>query len=117
MQMFSGSSCRVCVACPIAPTRAAPPLSILIGVMAPIILFLAGYGISSSFREFVLAIDLRLMTGYKRGSQLRHPSNDRMAETVRRVIVDNSDRLHEGVTDRRANELESSAQQIAAERV
>jgi len=40
-----------------------PPLPILIGVMAPIILFLAGYGMSSSFREFVLAIDLRLMMG------------------------------------------------------
>jgi hypothetical protein len=106
MYMLSRSSYLKCVSCPIA--------SILIGVMAPIILFIAGYVMSSSFCEFVLAVDLRLMTGYKRGSQLRHPSNDRIAETVRRVIIDESDRLHEGVTDRRADELESSAQQIMA---
>jgi hypothetical protein len=38
-----------------------PPLRLLIGVTAPIVVFLAGYGISRSFRELVLTADLRLM--------------------------------------------------------
>jgi hypothetical protein len=40
-----------------------PPLPILIGFMVPIIAFLAGFWMSSAFREFVLAADLRLMMG------------------------------------------------------
>ena len=38
-----------------------PPLPILIGVTAPIIVFFAGFWMSHLFREFVLAADLRLM--------------------------------------------------------
>lgn len=41
----------------------APPLPILIGVAAPIAAFLAAYWLSPPFREFVLAADLRLLTG------------------------------------------------------
>ena len=40
-----------------------PPLPILIALLVPIIVFFAAYLISSSFREFVLAADLRFMTG------------------------------------------------------
>jgi hypothetical protein len=40
-----------------------PPLPILIAVTAPVVVFLAGYWMSSAFREFVLAADLRLMMG------------------------------------------------------
>ncbi len=36
----------------------APPLGLLIGLTAPLSLFLGGYWISRSFREFVLSIDL-----------------------------------------------------------
>jgi hypothetical protein len=39
----------------------APPLSLLIGLVAPIVLFLVGYWGSQSFREFVLSIDLRFI--------------------------------------------------------
>jgi hypothetical protein len=39
----------------------APPLGLLIGLTAPLSLFLGGYWISRSFREFVLSIDLRLI--------------------------------------------------------
>ena len=38
-----------------------PPLPILIGVTAPIIVFLAAFWMSRPFRELVLAADLRLM--------------------------------------------------------
>jgi hypothetical protein len=41
----------------------APPLPILIGVTVPIIVFLAGFGLSRPFRSFILAADLRFMTG------------------------------------------------------
>ena len=40
-----------------------PPLSILAGVTAPIIGFLAAFWVSRAFRDFVLAADLRLVTG------------------------------------------------------
>ncbi len=39
-----------------------PPFPILIGVMAPIIAFLAAFWVSRAFRDFVLAADLRLVT-------------------------------------------------------
>lgn len=39
-----------------------PPLALLITVTAPVILFLAGFWVSQSLREFVLAADLRFMT-------------------------------------------------------
>src|SRR3990172_3804953 len=39
------------------------PLPILIGVTAPIIAFLITYGFSPAFRDFVLSLDLRLVTG------------------------------------------------------
>ncbi len=39
-----------------------PPLPILIGFTAPLIVFLVGFWMSSSFRAFVLSIDLRVMT-------------------------------------------------------
>jgi hypothetical protein len=41
----------------------APPLALLMTLTTPIIAFLAAFGLSRSFREFVLAADLRLMTG------------------------------------------------------
>jgi hypothetical protein len=40
-----------------------PPLALLIAFAAPLIVFLAAYGTSHSFREFVLAADLRFATG------------------------------------------------------
>ncbi len=40
-----------------------PPFPIVIGVAVPIIFFLATFWLSRAFREFVLAIDLRLATG------------------------------------------------------
>lgn len=40
-----------------------PPLSLAIGIAAPIISFFALLRLSSSFREFVLAADLRLLVG------------------------------------------------------
>ncbi len=43
--------------------RGTLPLPILIGVMAPIIAFLAAFWVSRAFREFVLAADIRLATG------------------------------------------------------
>lgn len=39
------------------------PLPILAGVLTPIIVFLAAYWISGTFRDFVLTVDLRLATG------------------------------------------------------
>jgi hypothetical protein len=39
------------------------PLPILIGVTAPLIVFLAAFWVSPAFRDFVLAVDLRLVTG------------------------------------------------------
>jgi hypothetical protein len=41
----------------------APPLPILIGVSAPLIAFLAAFWVVRAFRDFVLAVDLRLVTG------------------------------------------------------
>lgn len=40
-----------------------PPIPILIGVMAPLIVFFAGLWMSPRFRDFVLAADLRFVTG------------------------------------------------------
>lgn len=40
-----------------------PPLPILIGFTAPIVVFFAGFRLSRPFREFVLGTDLRLATG------------------------------------------------------
>jgi hypothetical protein len=39
-----------------------PPIPVGVGVTAPIIAFLLAFAISSSFREFVLTLDLRLAT-------------------------------------------------------
>src|SRR5271157_4210774 len=39
------------------------PIPIVIGVTTPIIVFLAGFGLSRSFHDFVLRADLRLMAG------------------------------------------------------
>ncbi len=41
----------------------APPFPILIGVSAPLIAFLAAFRLVRAFRDFVLAVDLRLVTG------------------------------------------------------
>src|SRR5262249_50029199 len=46
----------------VAP-RGAPPLALLIGLMAPLSLFLVGYRVIPSLREFVLSADLRLIVG------------------------------------------------------
>ena len=43
--------------------RGSPPLPLLIAVTAPVIAFLAAFRTSRSFREFVLAADLRFMVG------------------------------------------------------
>lgn len=40
-----------------------PPLPIAFGATAPIVLFVAGLGISHTFREWVLALDVRVMLG------------------------------------------------------
>jgi hypothetical protein len=40
-----------------------PPLPIAIGVAAPLVLFFASLRLSTSFREFVLSLDLRLIAG------------------------------------------------------
>ncbi len=40
-----------------------PPFPIVIGVTVPIIVFLAAFRLLKAFREFVLTVDLRLMTG------------------------------------------------------
>ena len=41
----------------------APPLALLIGLVAPLTLFLVGYRIIPALREFVLSADLRLIVG------------------------------------------------------
>lgn len=46
----------------VAP-RGTPPLVLLTTGATPVLLFLAAFWLSHSFREFVLAADLRLMTG------------------------------------------------------
>lgn len=46
----------------VAPTGA-PPLALLIGLLAPLSLFLIGYWTIPSLREFVLSADLRLIVG------------------------------------------------------
>ncbi|HTV14609.1 MAG TPA: hypothetical protein VME68_07835 [Acidobacteriaceae bacterium] len=43
-----------------APNR--PPLPLGLGVMAPVLIFLVWYGMSQSFREFVLSINPRTLT-------------------------------------------------------
>src|SRR6267154_996089 len=46
----------------VAP-RGAPPLALLIGLLAPLSLFLLGYQTIPPLREFVLSADLRLIVG------------------------------------------------------
>jgi len=46
----------------VAP-RGAPPLALLIGLLAPLSLFLVGYRTIPSLREFVLSADLRVIVG------------------------------------------------------
>ena len=41
----------------------APPLALLIGLLAPLSLFLIGYRTIPQLREFVLSVDLRLIAG------------------------------------------------------
>jgi hypothetical protein len=41
----------------------APPLALLIGLLAPLSLFLVGYRTIPSLREFVLSVDLRVIVG------------------------------------------------------
>jgi hypothetical protein len=41
----------------------APPLALLIGVLAPLTLFLVGYRAIRPLREFILSIDLRVIVG------------------------------------------------------
>jgi hypothetical protein len=45
------------------PPTGAPPFPLAIGVAAPLALFFAWLRLSPSFREFVLALDLRLVAG------------------------------------------------------
>jgi hypothetical protein len=46
----------------VAP-RGAPPLALLIGLLAPLSLFLVGYRTIPRLREFILSADLRLIVG------------------------------------------------------
>jgi hypothetical protein len=46
----------------VAPSGA-PPLALLIGLLAPLSLFLVGYLALQPLREFVLSVDLRLIVG------------------------------------------------------
>lgn len=39
------------------------PLPILVGVTAPLLVFLTAFWVSRTFRDFVLTVDLRLVTG------------------------------------------------------
>lgn len=41
----------------------APPLALLIGLLAPLVLFLIGYRFVRPLREFILSADLRLIVG------------------------------------------------------
>jgi hypothetical protein len=41
----------------------APPLALLIGLLAPLTLFLVGYVAIRPLREFILSVDLRLLVG------------------------------------------------------
>jgi hypothetical protein len=43
--------------------QGAPPLALLIGLLAPLSLFLLGYWIIRPLREFILSVDLRLIVG------------------------------------------------------
>jgi hypothetical protein len=45
------------------PTR--PPLAVLVAVVAPLLVFGAAYRASCRFRDFVLVIDLRLLTAFQ----------------------------------------------------
>src|SRR5947209_9764646 len=40
-----------------------PPLALLIGLVAPLTLFLVGYSANRQLREFILSVDLRLIVG------------------------------------------------------
>ena len=44
-------------------TPGAPPLALLIGLLAPLSLFLVGYWAIRPLREFILSVDLRLIAG------------------------------------------------------
>jgi hypothetical protein len=44
-------------------SRGAPPLALLIGLVAPLSLFLVGYRVIRRLREFVLSADVRLIVG------------------------------------------------------
>ena len=46
-----------------ATPRGQPPLALIAGVWAPVVLFFATYWLSGPFREYVLAADLRLISG------------------------------------------------------
>src|SRR5579884_1156631 len=46
----------------VAPSGA-PPLALLIGLLAPLSLFVAGYWAIRPLREFILSADLRLIVG------------------------------------------------------
>src|SRR5882672_8299477 len=46
-----------------AATQGAPPLALLIGLLAPLTLFLLGYWTIPPVREFILSVDLRLIVG------------------------------------------------------
>jgi hypothetical protein len=45
------------------PQQGAPPLALLIGLLAPLGLFLVGYRTIQPLREFILSADLRLIVG------------------------------------------------------
>ena len=40
-----------------------------------------------------------------------------VAKAIDGVVVEHADGLHQGITNRRANELESALEQVAAQRV
>src|ERR1700722_12505159 len=44
-------------------TQGAPPLALLIGLLAPLSLFLLGYRTIRPLREFILSVDLRIIVG------------------------------------------------------
>jgi hypothetical protein len=46
-----------------SPTN--PPLGVLIAIVAPLAVFASAYLVSDRFRDFVLAIDLRLLTAFQ----------------------------------------------------
>ena len=46
-----------------AALRGGPPLALLIGLVAPLTLFLVGYSAIRPLREFILSVDLRVIAG------------------------------------------------------